>query len=112
MKLILCLAFTAAFALIACAGKTAQDIPAEQRTPEGIFTQICSRCHGDQAQSRAYGVSQVIANMSAEEIEQALRGYRAGTYGGAFKGVMREQAGSLSEEEIPAVAAYVSALGQ
>lgn len=86
-------------------------MPAGQRTPQGIFEQVCSRCHGEQGQNKAYGVSQVISGMSQDEIEQALRGYRSGTYGGAFKGVMREQAGSLSEQEVPVLARYVSALG-
>ncbi len=111
MRIASLLAAIVLITLAACAGKTAQDLPAGQRTPQGIFEQVCSRCHGEQGQNKAYGVSQVISGMSQAEIEQALRGYRSGTYGGVFKSVMREQAGSLSEQEIPALARHVSALG-
>lgn len=97
--------------LSACAGRTAQDLPVAQRTPQGVFSEICSRCHGEQGQSKAFGVSQVISDMSQAEIEHALRGYRDGEYGGAFKGIMQDQAESLTEQEIQALAAYVSALG-
>ena len=68
----------------------------------------CAGCHGDKAQKKALGVSQVIAKWDAKKIEDALNGYKSGTYGGSMKGVMKGQANSLSDAEIKALAEYIS----
>ncbi len=74
-----------------------------------IFT-VCAGCHGQKAQNKALGVSKVIAGWSAEKIEDALNGYKNGTYGGAMKSVMQAQASKLSSDDIKAVAKYISQL--
>ena len=70
----------------------------------------CAGCHGNRAQNKALGVSHVIAGWNPKKIENALKGYKAGTYGGAMKGVMKTQASSLSDAEIKALAQYISKL--
>lgn len=70
----------------------------------------CAGCHGNKAQNKALGVSHVIAGWDAKKIEHALKGYKAGTYGGAMKGVMKTQASSLSDDDIKALAEYISKL--
>jgi len=71
---------------------------------------VCSSCHGAHAEKKALGKSQVIQGWKVSKIEDALKGYKAGTYGGAMKAVMKGQASKLSDAEIQAVAAYISKL--
>jgi len=71
---------------------------------------VCSSCHGSHAQNKALGKSQVIQGWKASKIEDALKGYKAGTYGGTMKAVMKGQASKLSDAQIQAVAAYISKL--
>jgi cytochrome c553 len=68
----------------------------------------CSSCHGQHAEKKALGKSQVIAGWEASKIETALKGYKAGTYGGAMKAVMKGQASKLSDDQIKALAEYIS----
>jgi len=71
---------------------------------------VCSSCHGPHAENKALGKSQVIQGWKASKIENALKGYKAGTYGGTMKAVMKGQASKLSDAQIQAVAAYISKL--
>ena len=70
----------------------------------------CSSCHGKSAQKKALGKSQVIKGWEQAKIVDALHGYKAGTYGGPMKAVMKGQAASLSDADINAVAKYISEL--
>jgi len=74
-----------------------------------LFTK-CAGCHGNKAQNKALGVSQVIAGWNVKKIEDALKGYKAGTYGGAMKAVMQGQVSSLSDSDIKVLAEYISKL--
>jgi len=68
----------------------------------------CMGCHGITAEKSALGKSKVIANMSEEELNTALNGYIAGTYGGVMKGLMKAQVASFSKDDIKAVSAYIA----
>ncbi len=70
----------------------------------------CAGCHGAKAEKKALGASKVIAGWDANKVEEALKGYKAGTYGGAMKGVMQGQAAKLNEAQIKALAKYISTL--
>ncbi len=70
----------------------------------------CAACHGKDAQKHALGKSKIIADMSEEEIKNALNGYKEGTYGGPMKGLMIGQTARLSKEDIEALAAYIPSL--
>jgi len=69
----------------------------------------CAACHGANAEKHALGKSKIIKEMSSEQIVTALKGYRDGSYGGAMKALMKGQVAPLSDEEITAVAEYISA---
>lgn len=75
-----------------------------------LFVQKCASCHGQQAEKSALGKSQVIAGWDAAKTEAALNGYKAGTYGGAMKGLMAGQVGILDEEQIKALSEFISTL--
>jgi cytochrome c len=64
----------------------------------------CVACHGANGEKVALGKSKIIKDMTKADITAALKGYKAGTYGGAMKGVMKPQAASLSDADIEAIA--------
>jgi cytochrome c553 len=68
----------------------------------------CSGCHGGMGEYAALGKSAVIKNWSVKQIEHALKGYRDGTYGRTMKTMMQTQVKNLSDEEIHALAKYIS----
>ena len=70
----------------------------------------CAGCHGNKAQNKALGVSHAIAGWDAKKIENALNGYKTGTYGGSMKNIMKGQVIMLKESDIKALAEYISKL--
>ena len=70
----------------------------------------CAACHGAKGEKSALGKSKVIQGWSVVKIEDALKGYKNGSYGGAMKGIMKGQASKLSDDEMAAVAEYISKL--
>ena len=70
----------------------------------------CAGCHGTAGEKIALGKSKVIANMSEDDLNSALNGYKAGTYGGAMKGLMKGQVAKFSADDIKAVSAHITAL--
>jgi len=70
-------------------------------------TAACKGCHGANFEKAAMGKSKIVKDMSKEDIVAALKGYKAGTYGGAMKGVMAGQVKSLDDAAIDAMAAEI-----
>ena len=70
----------------------------------------CAGCHGADFGKKALGVSKIVKNLSKDEIVKALEGYKAGTFGGPMKGVMKGQVASYSDDQIKAVADYITSL--
>ena len=70
----------------------------------------CAGCHGTAGEKSALGKSKVIANMSEDEISNAINGYAAGTYGGAMKGLMKGQVARLSKDDIKSLSTYIASL--
>ncbi|MDB2562904.1 c-type cytochrome [Sulfurimonas sp.] len=68
----------------------------------------CAGCHGKSGEMSALNKSAVISDWSVTQIQDALNGYKAGTYGGSLKGMMIGQAKDLSEEDITAIAEYIA----
>ena len=81
----------------------------EVKSGKEIFS-ACLGCHGADASKKALGKSHVIKGWDAQKITDALDGYKAGTYGGSMKGLMKSQASKLSDADIKAVAEYISKL--
>ncbi len=70
----------------------------------------CSSCHGQKAEKKALGKSEIIAGWDKQKTIDALNGYKNGTYGGAMKAVMKGQVASKSEADIVALAEYISTM--
>lgn len=68
----------------------------------------CAGCHGQNGELHALGKSQKISEWDETKIENALLGYKNGTYGGNMKGIMIGQVMNLSETDIKALAKYIS----
>lgn len=71
----------------------------------------CAGCHGAKGEKPALGKSAIIGGQAAADVEASLKAYKAGTRNvtGAG-GMMKAQVGSYSDEDIAAVAAYISGL--
>ncbi len=73
----------------------------------------CAGCHGQDGKTKALGKSDVIAGKPADEIVKDLEGYKAGTLNKhGMGGVMKGQAAALSEDDMKALADYISKLGK
>lgn len=67
----------------------------------------CKGCHGGDFSKHALGKSKVVADMSHADIAAALKGYKAGTYGGPMKGIMKGQVAKYSPADLEAFAQTV-----
>jgi len=71
----------------------------------------CSGCHGKDGKTKALGKSEIIAGQSSADIESKLAEYKAGTRNIAGMGtLMKGQVTSMSDDDIKAVSAYISAM--
>ena len=62
----------------------------------------CMGCHGAHFEKKAMGKSKVVSDMTHAEIAAALKGYKAGTYGGPMKGLMKGQVAKYSDADLDA----------
>ena len=69
----------------------------------------CSACHGASGEKKALGKSAVIKGWEAKKTVAALKGYKAGTYGGPMKGLMKGQVASLDDAQIESIAKFLEA---
>ena len=70
----------------------------------GVNAGKCTGCHGAHFEKKALGKSKVVKDMTHAEIAAALKGYKAGTYGGAMKGLMKGQVAAYSDADLDAFA--------
>lgn len=68
----------------------------------------CAACHGQNGEKIALGKSKVISQMSAKDIEYALKGYKAGTYGSSMRSLMKAQVLNLSNDDMDALGKHFS----
>jgi cytochrome c len=64
----------------------------------------CASCHGADWAKSALNKSKIVKDLTHAEIATALKGYKAGTYGGPMKGLMKGQVGKYSDAELEAFA--------
>lgn len=70
----------------------------------GVEAGACQGCHGADWSKIALGKSKNVAEMTHADIAAALKGYKAGTYGGAMKGLMKGQVAKYSDADLEAFA--------
>ena len=64
----------------------------------------CVGCHGASGEKAAMGKSKIIKDMTKVEFVDALKGYKAGTYGGPLKALMKGQVAAMDEATMQAIA--------
>ncbi len=62
----------------------------------------CKGCHGGNFEKHALGKSKIVKDMTKAEVSAALVGYKAGTYGGPMKGIMKGQVARYSDADLKA----------
>lgn len=98
------------FALVAaCSMLVATSFGAVADTAADLFKARCASCHGADGSSTKGGMT-ALKGMSSEEVQKALEGYVAGTFGGDKKVVMQKIAGKLSPEETKELADFIATL--
>lgn len=71
----------------------------------------CAGCHGAKGEKKALGKSAPIGGMDKAKLTEDIKGYKAGTLNRYGMGaLMKGQVGSLNDEEIDALAEYISKL--
>ena len=60
----------------------------------------CVGCHGKHFEKPAMNISRIVKDLKAEEIRQALKGYKEGSHGGSMKDVMNNQISKFTDDEI------------
>jgi cytochrome c-type protein NapB len=68
----------------------------------GVNAGACKGCHGQNWEKAALGKSKIVADMTKADIAAALKGYKAGTYGGPMKGLMKGQVAKYSDADLDA----------
>ncbi|MCJ7766479.1 MAG: c-type cytochrome [Thiovulaceae bacterium] len=84
-------------------------VPSAMKTGADLY-KGCTSCHGMHAEKAALGKSQIIQGWPAQRVQDALNGYKDGTYGAAMKGVMTGQVSKLSDDDMKLVSKYISNL--
>lgn len=69
----------------------------------------CSGCHGADGSKKALGTGVPLKGMKSADLQKAMEGYKAKTYGGDKKAMMEGQVKDLSSEDIKALADYIAA---
>jgi len=67
----------------------------------------CAGCHGQNFELAAMGKGKIVKDMSLKDIVDALKGYKAGTYGDTLKGMMMVQVKNLSDADIEAISLLI-----
>ncbi|MDO9266679.1 MAG: cytochrome C [Sulfurimonas sp.] len=68
----------------------------------GVEAGACQGCHGQDWSKIALGKSKNVAEMTHADIATALKGYKAGTYGGPMAGLMKGQVAKYSDADLEA----------
>jgi len=89
---------------------TTSQIVSEAKSGESLYVTKCSSCHGKHAEKSALNSSQIIAGWESTKIQNALSGYKNGTYGGKMKGIMKGQVIPLNEGQTERLSTYISSL--
>lgn len=77
---------------------------------KAVYERACARCHGADGMKKASNNSMAIADMNFEEMEDAIKGYRNGDYGGNMKYSMIPYAELLTNEEMANIVDYLHSM--
>lgn len=70
----------------------------------------CTGCHGAKFEIKALSKSKVVSEMGEIEIAEVLKAYKNGTYGGAYKIMMRAQVVKYDDKALEDMAKEIKSL--
>ena len=71
----------------------------------------CAGCHGAKGEKKALGKSGILLGQSPAALENAIKGYKAGTLNkNGMGGLMKGQVASYSDADMKAVSEYIAGL--
>ena len=82
----------------------------ESKSGSSLYARKCASCHGHDAKKSALNASQAIAGWDTQRTQNALNGYKNGSFGGKMKGIMEGQSRPLSDTEVKLISNYISVL--
>jgi cytochrome c553 len=87
-------------------------ITKKDRTEIGkkVYALACASCHGAKGEKRASSSSMALIDMSREDFEDAIRGYRNGDYGGSLKYSMIPYAQNLTKSDVDNILDYLDSI--
>ena len=85
-------------------------VTAQVPNASSLYASKCASCHGTNAEKYALNASENIAQWDSKRIQDALQGYKNGTFGGKMKAIMQAQSKPLSDEEIKLLSDYITLL--
>jgi len=92
------------------ATKTVTEVVTTNTAGKAAFAK-CAGCHGADGKTKALGKSEIIAGQPVADLETKIAEYKAGTRNVAGMGMlMKGQVAAMSDEDIKAVAEYISSL--
>lgn len=98
--------FIVGFAVMACL-LVAGGLQAASQDGAAIYKERCASCHGQDGQTSKGNAKSGIRMYSSAEVQQKLKGYVSGGYGGSGKSVMQNVAKNLAPDQTQAVSDYV-----
>ncbi|MCD6653715.1 MAG: c-type cytochrome [Sulfurovum sp.] len=90
--------------------ETIQEVSEANKTIEAPAAYAkCTGCHGQDGKTKALGKSEIIAGQSEANLIAAMNEYKAGTRNISGMGaLMKSQMDAVSDEDIKAIAVYIS----
>lgn len=88
-----------------------EKLTSNQESGKELYEAKCKSCHGDQAQQKGLGKSEIIAGWDSAKIANSLKGYKSGDinqYG--LGGTMKATVSTMNNEQIQKVSDYISTL--
>jgi cytochrome c553 len=78
---------------------------------ERIYKKTCIKCHGANAEKRAYNTSRPLNSLTPMKIVEQIEKYQLeDNYGGSMRFIMKPYADNLSSTEYQSVAVYIYSL--
>lgn len=75
-----------------------------------IYINTCQRCHGQNADIKAYGTARPLVSLNLNDFQQALRDYRLGDYNRGSGMVMRPYAKLVNTKKAKDIYSYIKTL--
>jgi len=77
---------------------------------KSVYKKVCSKCHGKNADIKAYGKSRALTDFSSNKLQELMKGYKDGKLDRGMSVIMNSFAKQISEKESFAISHYIQTL--